>query len=193
MLLAFALGSVAWNSAQSATPGQAQPRGDIHGRVLDSSGGSIPGVIVGAVRVEPVARPIVRSAQTSEKGEFTLRDLPRGRYFVVAGVNGFTQASAAIDLSGRHSDLLALVLRVAAICECMGGPFSIKNQEGQGIPGARLQKEAADGTLTSWGRVDGAGQSEWSVVGGDVFVIDAPGYGGLLNRGGHSPHGCHRG
>ena len=58
----------------------AQGTGDIVGRVVDSSGGALPGVSVTAMSL---ATSITRSTVTSDTGDYTFTLLPIGNYEVM--------------------------------------------------------------------------------------------------------------
>jgi outer membrane receptor protein involved in Fe transport len=64
--------------------------GRINGRIIDGSGKPVAGVVVSVQ--ERATGALVRSASTSERGEFEARDLPAGAYVLEYGYAGDTAA-----------------------------------------------------------------------------------------------------
>ncbi|MEW6733790.1 MAG: carboxypeptidase regulatory-like domain-containing protein, partial [Acidobacteriota bacterium] len=62
------------------------PLGEINGKVVDTTGATIPGA---TVTIENVATGQVRSATTGEEGLFTVTNLPPGNYKVKVEASGF--------------------------------------------------------------------------------------------------------
>src|SRR5215467_8022629 len=70
----------------TAQPALAQGTADLVGRVTDSSGAVLPGVMVTA---ENVATNVGRTTITSETGDYTFNVLPIGGYTVKIELAGF--------------------------------------------------------------------------------------------------------
>jgi len=99
-----------------AVPGAAQTTtGGITGVVRDSAGGVMPGV---AVRATLEATNAVTDAVTDNAGLYVLRNLPVGRYAVVAELAGF-QTSRNTDIVVRVNEdvRLDIALKVGAMTE----------------------------------------------------------------------------
>jgi hypothetical protein len=83
----------------SAVPGYAQQTGEISGKVVDSSGGVLPGVTVEA---RSAVLPSARATTTGADGTYRLQALPPGNYtltFVLSGLQNLTrQAQVQLGL-----------------------------------------------------------------------------------------------
>lgn len=71
-------------------------RGGISGRVVDDSGGVLPGVTITATNV---GTGLVRTTVSSSTGVFTFPDLPLGSYTVEAAIEGFQPQRATVEVS----------------------------------------------------------------------------------------------
>jgi Carboxypeptidase regulatory-like domain len=80
----------------SAQPALAQGTADLVGRVTDTSGAVLPGVMVTA---ENVATNVDRTTITSETGDYTLNLLPIGAYTVKIELAGFRTYTTRITLA----------------------------------------------------------------------------------------------
>src|SRR5262250_1923569 len=80
----------------SAQPALAQGTADLLGRVTDSSGAVLPGVMVTA---ENVATNVGRTTITSETGDYTFNLLPIGAYTVKIELAGFRTYTTRITLA----------------------------------------------------------------------------------------------
>ena len=84
--------------------------GTIHGRIADSSGGVLPGVVVNAVS-EQTGLP--RTATTDGTGTYRLPALPNGTYKVTTLMNGFRPTEAVIVVNVSDNVTHDLKLEVA--------------------------------------------------------------------------------
>ena len=168
---------IALVTGAGTAPQEPVARGEISGRVVDEHGTSLPGPAVSVVRVEPIARPIVVSTVASAEGIFRFDALRPGRYLVVVALPGFTQISTLTDVTDHPVELPLMRMPIAGLCDCAGMGLIVKNPEGQGLPGGFVQPQSADRARAVGRRLDSRGQIESGMVGGEVLVIDAPGYG----------------
>jgi hypothetical protein len=85
-------------------------RGDavLRGRVVNANGAPIPGARVDVVGTEA-------HAQTNDKGEFTLTELPSGTQSVVARQMGFSFVEQPVELSTRAPADVTLTMAVPAV------------------------------------------------------------------------------
>ncbi len=89
--------------------------GDIRGRVLDESGGALPGVSVTGISQET---GLVRSDTSAADGSFALRLLPLGVYRASATMSGFqTGELSDIRVTIGSSANVEFRLRVAAVAD----------------------------------------------------------------------------
>jgi len=79
-------------------------RGAITGRVLDPSGAAVPNALVVATAVETQARYATRSEET---GNFTISQLPVGKYEISVESSGFRKAVVK-DISLNVAQTLSL-------------------------------------------------------------------------------------
>src|SRR5215468_1785707 len=93
---ACALAVISFVVILSAQPAMAQGTADIVGRVTDSSGAVLPGVMVTA---ENVATNVGRTTITSETGDYTFNLLPVGAYTVKIELAGFRTYTTRITLA----------------------------------------------------------------------------------------------
>jgi 5-hydroxyisourate hydrolase-like protein (transthyretin family) len=64
-----------------------RPGGTLTGRIVGANGGPVAGLTVSALRLAtgPGGQPVTaQMAQTSERGEFQLNNLPEGQYVIIA-------------------------------------------------------------------------------------------------------------
>src|SRR5205814_2835733 len=84
------LGAVCLLTIAFASPGVAQvTTGDITGRVTDAQGKVVSGA---TVTVTNKATSALRSATTNDSGDYTITELPPGKYDVAAEAKGFSKA-----------------------------------------------------------------------------------------------------
>jgi len=104
---------IAWGPAAFAQ-GRATTA-DLGGRVLDSSGASVPGVIVTAINVET---NLTRTVTTGTDGRFSIPVLPPGTYTVKLELSGFaTEVREGLILTLGASLDLDFTLKVAGTSE----------------------------------------------------------------------------
>ena len=84
------------------------PRGNLAGTVLDSSGAVVPGVEVKAVKLDT---GVTTRGATNDAGKFNIRFLIPGTYRLIADKSGFKTYSQD-DLSIRINDTLDITLRL---------------------------------------------------------------------------------
>src|SRR5213080_1882716 len=85
-------GAVCLLTIAFASPGVAQvTTGDITGRVTDAQGKVVSGA---TVTVTNKATSALRSATTNDSGDYTITELPPGKYDVAAEAKGFSKALA---------------------------------------------------------------------------------------------------
>jgi hypothetical protein len=88
----------------------AQTGGTLSGRVLDPTGGGLPGVVVTAVHLET---DFTRSLVTEGNGRYLFSLMPAGRYELSASLPGFRPiVHRGLALTVRESVVVDLVLRV---------------------------------------------------------------------------------
>ena len=86
------------------------PRGSIRGAVQDSSGARIPGAKIEVQSAESVLR---REAESEDRGEFRVDDLPPGKYRVSVSATGFAQADADVSVAVSSVRELTVTLKPA--------------------------------------------------------------------------------
>lgn len=89
-------------------------RGGISGRVVDESGGVLPGVTVTATNV---ATGLSRTTVSSSSGVFTLPDLPLGSYTVEAAIEGFQPQRATVEVSVSKISTADFKLGISTLTE----------------------------------------------------------------------------
>jgi hypothetical protein len=89
-------------------------RGGISGRIVDDSGGVLPGVTVVATNT---ATGVTRSTTSSTTGDFSLPDLPPGAYSVEARLQGFQPQKATVDVTVSRVTAIDLKLGVSQLSE----------------------------------------------------------------------------
>lgn len=94
-----------------ATLAAAQPSQTVRGVVLDSTGGALPGVTVTLI----AAAGVKRTATTNGLGAFAFEGVPRGRYTVMAALQGFDTQSSELVVGARTPKSLRLTLPLAGI------------------------------------------------------------------------------
>ena len=103
------LASIGAGILTTATAEAQAVTGEITGRVLDQAGLGVPGAIVTATNQETA---LVRSATTGAEGDYTVTQLPPGRYTVSAELTGFKKAEARDIDHRRHAADAAFALAV---------------------------------------------------------------------------------
>src|SRR5580700_4709146 len=104
------------------------PRGTLRGVVQDSSGARIPGA---KVTVESAGLSTEREAETSERGEFRVDDLPPGEYRVRIEAANFQIAESRVVVqvsSGRDIDVVLKTAGVHQEVNVSGEASSITTQ-----------------------------------------------------------------
>lgn len=135
-LLFRSLGLVAvlWLAAVFGLHAQA-PVSRAEGRVVDSSGAVVPGVVV---RLVSQVAGASREATTGTDGRFVFDEVALGLYDVIASAPGFSIAQRSLRLSTRPVTL-DLVLRPGALAEeltVFGTRLGGSEEMRRGIPGA---------------------------------------------------------
>lgn len=89
-------------------------RGGISGRIVDQSGGVLPGVTVTATNA---ATGVSRTTVTSSSGDFSLPDLPLGTYSVEASLQGFQTQRTSVEVNVSKIAAIELKLGVSQLSE----------------------------------------------------------------------------
>jgi iron complex outermembrane receptor protein len=111
LLLTCAVVAVGQRSADAA-----QERPILVGRVVDSTGGALPGVVVTVSQVESGTRT---TAVTDGEGAFTFSNLPAGRYRLDAQLAGFAPAVVeSVPVPGSNGTV-EVVLQPATLHEAV--------------------------------------------------------------------------
>jgi hypothetical protein len=115
------LGGVRWGVAFAIVLGAVAPtraqefRGTVTGHVRDSSGASLPGVLVTAINV---ATNVGSNTTTADEGTFTIPYLTPGRYTVTAELAGFKKAVRdGVEIRVDDRVTLPFVLEVGRVEE----------------------------------------------------------------------------
>lgn len=91
----------------------AQPTGSIEGRVLDSTGSTLPGATVFLIGVETPEGPQVAAAN----GSFAFGDVPAGDYLVEASLSGFETRNEPVSVEAGAVARLELILEISRVME----------------------------------------------------------------------------
>src|SRR5215475_1999495 len=91
-----ALAVISFVLISCAQPALAQGTADLVGRVTDSSGAVLPGVMV---TTENVATNVGRSTITSETGDYVFNLLPIGTYAIKIELGGFRTYTTRVNLA----------------------------------------------------------------------------------------------
>ncbi|MFP5378513.1 MAG: TonB-dependent receptor domain-containing protein [Vicinamibacteria bacterium] len=95
--------------------GVAQTTATLAGRILDASGGALPGVAVTARQVET---GLVRATVTDDEGRYTLTTLPVGAYEIRAELDGFRPlVRQGVTLTLTETAVVNLALEVGGVNE----------------------------------------------------------------------------
>jgi len=86
----------------------------LFGRILDTSGGSVGKA---TVTITSSATGFVRTAQSSDSGEYTIPALPAGEYTVSVEYSGIQQAEQERNSAGRSSGELDFALTPGGVAE----------------------------------------------------------------------------
>src|SRR5262245_43823253 len=98
-----------------AVPALAQTfRGGISGRVVDTSGGVLPGVTVTATNT---GTAVARTTTSSDTGDFSIPDLAVGTYDLEASLQGFQGQKVRIEVSVSRISSIEIKLGVSAVAE----------------------------------------------------------------------------
>jgi outer membrane receptor protein involved in Fe transport len=89
-------------------------RGGISGRVVDASGGVLPGVTIVATSN---ATGISRTTNSSSTGDFSMTDLPLGTYTVEATLQGFQTLKVTIEVSVSRVSSVDLKMGLSQVAE----------------------------------------------------------------------------
>jgi outer membrane receptor for ferrienterochelin and colicin len=108
LVLAMVLGVAA------GVAGQGNPTGAIRGQVLDPDGLGMPGVTVTA---SSPALQGLRTAVTSENGDFMIPFLPPGEYTITFELEGFQQQKQTISVAMAETQPMQVKLALAALEE----------------------------------------------------------------------------
>jgi Carboxypeptidase regulatory-like domain/TonB dependent receptor len=107
---------VSWHVlAVTAGTAAAQGVGTIEGRVVDSSGGALPGVMVEAALQESRRSPAVTT--TDGQGLYRLTSLPAGQYLVSFALDGFARVQVPIRIDPGVMAALPATLEVERLSE----------------------------------------------------------------------------
>lgn len=96
--------SSAWLPAQTF-------RGEIKGSVLDSTGAAIPEA---AIKATNRATGVSRNTTTTASGEFSLPDMPLGKYEVIASKAGFQDQKSEVEVVVTRVSNIAFTLAVGS-------------------------------------------------------------------------------
>ena len=88
--------------------------GGISGRVVDQSGGVLPGVSVTATHV---ATGVSRTTQTSTTGQFSFPDLPLGTYRVDGEIQGFQPGRVMVEVIVSRISPVEMKLGITTVAE----------------------------------------------------------------------------
>src|SRR5579863_1094601 len=72
------------------------PRGSLRGAVQDPTGARIPKA---KIVVQAADSSLEREAESEDRGEFRVDDLPPGSYRITVSASGFAQAEAAVSIA----------------------------------------------------------------------------------------------
>ena len=137
-------------------------RGQIAGTVMDSSGGTLPGVTVTLSGVEP------RTTLTNDRGAFAFANLLPGAYEIHASLPGFSTALARATVTEGQTARVSLYLKVGALEETVTAAGSTPAISAP--PSARMVGGAAGGVMTG---AAGAWLAEHGPGGGPRFNTEA--------------------
>src|SRR6266699_4906264 len=112
VVFAIILACVPLSAANAAAQGN--PTGTISGHVVDEAGLSVPGATVTA---SSAALQGVRTATTSENGDYIVPFLPAGDYEVTFELAGFKTVTRQISVKMAETLPLNVALAVAAVAE----------------------------------------------------------------------------
>jgi hypothetical protein len=101
-------------AAAGRAAAQGNPTGTISGRVVDQAGLAVPGATVTAASA---ALQGVRTATTSENGDYIIPFLPAGDYDVTFELQGFKTTTRQISVKMAETLPLNVTLTVAAVAE----------------------------------------------------------------------------
>lgn len=111
--LALAVLAIAILSLSSST--LAAERGRVIGTVTDPDGGKVAGALIA---LRDATGAVVHQARTDGDGQFSILDVPEGRYKVAVEASGFALSQpASVDVRAGASETLTLRLDVAAITD----------------------------------------------------------------------------
>ncbi len=87
------------------------PRGSLRGAVQDASGARIPSA---KVLVQSSDSAMRREAETEDRGEFRIDDLPPGTYHITVSASGFADARADVSIAVSSVREITVTLNLAA-------------------------------------------------------------------------------
>lgn len=113
----FAAVAVAGWLAAATGPAAAQPGARIGGKVVDASGGVLPGVTVTARTEANASAPATQV--TDAAGAFAFQDLPPGTYTLAASLPGFEEKRQTIALAAGQAVTQDFTLTLATFAEAV--------------------------------------------------------------------------
>ncbi len=90
------------------------PRGSLRGAVQDPTGARIPKA---KIVVQAADSSLQREAESEDRGEFRVDDLPPGSYRITVSASGFAQAEAAVSIAVSSVREVTVTLKAEAAAE----------------------------------------------------------------------------
>jgi len=138
--------------AQSST-------GTVRGVVKDSSGATLPGVLI---------RIAARTAITNEKGEFIVVGIKPGFYEVTAELAGFATTRTVAQVTADHISTFSLTMQVGGVNETVNVAAATPTVDVQSVSSARAVSPGSAGV--AGGVIGGV---HGGVIGGGTFNTEA--------------------
>ena len=98
------------------------PRGTLRGAVLDTSGARVAGA---KIVVQSSDSSLRREAETEDRGEFRIDDLPAGKYHIEVSATGFAGANADVPIAVSSVREITVTLKPAASAQ----RITVKSEE----------------------------------------------------------------
>ena len=129
-----------------ATPARAQTSfGALSGKVTDEQGGFLPGA---TIVVRQVDTNTTRSGVTDPRGQYSLPNLPAGRYTLTAELQGFAPAKREFVLRVGQEASLDITLTISAVAETVLVSGLSELVETQATVGSLIDRQAIDNLPT---------------------------------------------